>query len=281
MFVRDNPIELPDGQLVCGAHGWVVCGICPVDYSFLDETLGFDENGLEQIDDEFAYESSDNEAAEPKIYVGTGEVLPEKFDPSESPSCTEEPLDLFSCQQLGPSSSPNPPILRYINRTNPEEMLIYTDGACLYNGQQGPSGGWGFVYSESDSQAGPLANIGPMGEKHEQTSNRAELTAVIEALRFRWWPALTFTSVVIATDSQYVVDGITSHVRGWLQNGWKTSAGEDVKNKDLWQVLLGESERYDRFRFKIKYWRIPRESNTEADRLAKQAASASIMATGI
>ncbi|MCQ8206071.1 hypothetical protein NP569_27725, partial [Vibrio parahaemolyticus] len=74
------------------------------------------------------------------------------------------------------------------------------------------------------------------------------LRAVIAALRFRHWPGEGFKTVVIATDSDYVVEGSTQWAKTWVQNSWRTKGkrgtdGSDVKNKDLWEVLLGECER--------------------------------------
>lgn len=113
---------------------------------------------------------------------------------------------------------------------------------------------------------------GPTGERYPQTSNRAELRAVIAALRFRFWFDEGFNKVVIATDSAYVVEGITKWISTWLRNNWRTSVGADVKNKDLWQLLLWEMERYDVRNTKIQFWRIPRELNSEADYHAKEGA---------
>ena len=31
-----GPVELPSGELVCGPHGYVVCGICCSDYSYME-----------------------------------------------------------------------------------------------------------------------------------------------------------------------------------------------------------------------------------------------------
>lgn len=79
--------------------------------------------------------------------------------------------------------------------------------------------------------------------------------------------------MVIATDSEYVVEGSTKWVRTWTRNDWKTNAGADVKNKDLWEILLGEFERWMEKGLSIKFWRIPRDWNNTADAAAKWAAS--------
>jgi ribonuclease HI len=80
-------------------------------------------------------------------------------------------------------------------------------------------------------------------------------------------------TLVFATDSEYVVEGATKWVKGWLKNGWKTAKGGSVKNKDLWEMLLGEVELLRDGGMKIEFWRIGRELNTMADKLAKDGAA--------
>lgn len=123
------------------------------------------------------------------------------------------------------------------------------------------------------SISSPLERQGPTGETHQQTSNRAELRAVIGALQYRAWHGEGFKTVVIATDSEYTVLGITGWVRGWLRRNWHTSAGKPVKNKDLWQVLLGRIEELSERGTAVKFWHIPRYLNAKADRKAKDAAA--------
>lgn len=128
-----------------------------------------------------------------------------------------------------------------------------TDGACLNNGQANPRAGWAFVQGlslegEPLVVSGRLEQQGPWGDDGLQTSNRAELRAVIAALRFRHWPGEGFRRIVIATDSEYIVDGSTQWARTWVRNNWRTTGrmGDgyaSVKNKDLWEMLLGGCER--------------------------------------
>lgn len=109
-------------------------------------------------------------------------------------------------------------------------------------------------------------------EDRVQTSNRAELRAVIAALGFRVWTGEGFQSLVIATDSSYVVEGATKWTKGWIKHGWKTRNGEDVKNQDLWEALLGQVEKVKEEGLTVYLWQIPREWNTVADAAAKRAA---------
>jgi len=71
------------------------------------------------------------------------------------------------------------------------------------------------------------------GGQRATTNNRMELTAVIEALGALKRPS----RVILHTDSQYVMKGITEWIRGWKAKGWKTAAKEPVKNVDLWRTL--------------------------------------------
>src|SRR5829696_8410649 len=95
---------------------------------------------------------------------------------------------------------------------------IYTDGAC--SGNPGP-GGWGALLRYGTHEKELYG-----GEANATTNNRMELTAPIRALESLNRPVI----VRIHTDSTYVRNGITGWVHGWKRNGWKTKAGEPVKN---------------------------------------------------
>ena len=71
------------------------------------------------------------------------------------------------------------------------------------------------------------------GGEGQTTNNRMELTAVIEALAALKRPS----RVILHTDSQYVMKGITEWIHGWKVKGWRTAAREPVKNADLWRRL--------------------------------------------
>ena len=101
---------------------------------------------------------------------------------------------------------------------------IFTDGAC--RGNPGP-GGWAALMRSGEHEK-MLS-----GGEAASTNNRMELMAAIEALR-----AVTRPSRIrITTDSQYVRQGVTSWVKRWKVNGWRTTARQPVKNQDLWICL--------------------------------------------
>ena len=97
-----------------------------------------------------------------------------------------------------------------------------------------------------------------------------EMTAIIKALE--QCVLLPEKYVRIVTDSNYVKQGITSWIHNWKKNGWKTSNGGDVKNKELWIQI-------DTLREKIKIieWKWVKAhngtpQNEAVDKLARECA---------
>jgi len=150
-------------------------------------------------------------------------------------------------------------------------ILIFTDGAAINNGRPNARAGCGIVFVPGSPRpkGGSFrlgANDGP------PTSNRAELLAAINALTLRVWKGEGFARIALATDSEYVVRGICQNVFTWVRRDWKTSQGNPVVNRDLWERLLGAVEKWEKSGVMVQFYLIRREFNTEADRLAKEAA---------
>jgi len=103
-------------------------------------------------------------------------------------------------------------------------VIIHTDGAC--SGNPGP-GGYGAILTFGDHEKEISG-----GEPHT-TNNRMELMAAIAALEALKRPC----KVDLHTDSQYVQQGISSWIKSWKRNGWRTADKKPVKNVDLWQRL--------------------------------------------
>ena len=103
-------------------------------------------------------------------------------------------------------------------------ITIFCDGAC--SGNPGP-GGWGCIVEQGHERR-------ELSGGHPQTTNnQMELQALIEGLH----AVPIGTRVRIITDSEYVAKGITSWLRGWMKNGWKTASKQPVKNRERWQEL--------------------------------------------
>jgi ribonuclease HI len=107
---------------------------------------------------------------------------------------------------------------------NEDKVIIYTDGAS--SGNPGP-GGWGAVVKRD----GLVKELG--GPEDNTTNNRMEMSAAIGALS----ATEVGDQIKLYTDSQYLINGITAWVFGWMKNNWLTKDKKDVLNKDLWQKL--------------------------------------------
>lgn len=112
-----------------------------------------------------------------------------------------------------------------------KHVEIHTDGACL--GNPGP-GGWAALlrYGAREREL--------VGGEAQTTNNRMELMAAISALETLSEPC----TVTLFTDSQYVRQGITEWMPNWLRRHWKTSGGDQVKNRDLWERLHAATTRH-------------------------------------
>ncbi|KAI0897132.1 hypothetical protein F4806DRAFT_464237 [Annulohypoxylon nitens] len=200
---------------------------------------------------------------------GSGKTFPSTF---LVPTADTRPDSVFPPSLVGKDR-----IHHFVHRDNQKKALAYTNGTCPDNGQQNPQAAWAAVLRPPVGDnirpcivSGQLELKGPFGDESVATSNRAELRAAIAALRCNDWHADGFTSVVIATDSSYVVDGATEWVRNWVLNGWKTRTGDPVKNQDLWELFLGEVEKCGEMGLEVELRKIAREMNELADAAAKE-----------
>jgi ribonuclease HI len=80
-------------------------------------------------------------------------------------------------------------------------------------------------------------------------------------------------TVILSTDSNYVKDGITKWIHGWMRNGWRTADKKPVKNADLWQQLL-EAVSTHEIDWRWVKGHSGHPENERADKLASDAADA-------
>lgn len=108
------------------------------------------------------------------------------------------------------------------------DYYLFTDGASSQN--PGPGGFGAILISKKDDDFSIEELNG--GEK-KTTNNRMEIMAMIKGLE----KTAVNSKVLIFSDSRYAIQGITSWIKKWIQNGWLTTLKKPVENKDLWQVL--------------------------------------------
>ncbi|KAI1727990.1 RNase H domain-containing protein [Ditylenchus destructor] len=146
--------------------------------------------------------------------------------------------------------------------------VVYTDGSCKRNGYPDAKAGYGVFWGDDnpDNVAAPLLG-------NVQTNNRAELQAIIVALKQA--KGHNFDHVVVRTDSKYTIDCVDDYVVNWRQNRWTKTNGEPVKNVDLLIQLCNlREECYDEgMNVQLQYTASKRiYGNRKADYLAKKGA---------
>ena len=134
---------------------------------------------------------------------------------------------------------------------------IYTDGSCLGNPGRG---GWAAI-SKDFKLCGAQPNT---------TNNVMEMTAIVKALEQCIWMEEKYVRIV--TDSNYVKQGISSWIHNWKKNGWKTSTGTNVKNKELWVKLDELRERFTMIEWKWVKAHNGTPQNEAVDKLARECA---------
>lgn len=113
-----------------------------------------------------------------------------------------------------------------------KEAVYYTDGACSNDTK---IGGWGFLEIAVD-EADNVKVYDKSGNKENTTNNVMELSAAYYALLRAYKSGAK--KVVVYSDSSYVVNGVVAGwLRRWKENGWVTTTGREVKNKNIWDKM--------------------------------------------
>jgi len=145
-----------------------------------------------------------------------------------------------------------------------EDSLVYvfTDGACINNGRKNARGGSGVFYQENSSR-----NISIPVPK-PATNNKAELLAILEALKEFESELQDNQNICIISDSKYSLYCITSlyHIK---------AVNEKKPNHQLIAKIMKYIKAYPRIQFKhIKahtgYTDFFSKGNEWADRLANE-----------
>ncbi|MEG2413754.1 MAG: ribonuclease HI [Clostridia bacterium] len=135
-------------------------------------------------------------------------------------------------------------------------VTIYTDGAC--SGNPGV-GGWGAVLRFNEHQK-ELA-----GYAKDTTNNRMEMFAVIQAVKELNQPC----DLLIYSDSAYVCNAFNEGwVTSWIKNNWRTNSKTEVKNIDLWKLLLQVLEIHT-----FKFIKVKGHSDNELNNLCDKLAT--------
>lgn len=181
-----------------------------------------------------------------------------------------EPLDEVedgssepSAKHVRRNTEPGPAVGKDTFSYMGDSVVVYTDGCCSSNGRRRARAGIGVYWGPGH----PL-NIG-IRLPGRQTNQRAEIHAACKAIEQA--KAQNISKLVLYTDSMFTINGITNWVQGWKKNGWKTSTGKEVINKEDFVQLEELTRDMD-----IQWMHVPGHSgfvgNEEADRLAREGA---------
>ncbi|RCH83712.1 Ribonuclease H1 [Rhizopus stolonifer] len=144
--------------------------------------------------------------------------------------------------------------------------VVYTDGASSNNGKGHARAGYGVYWGDNDPRN---ASVRLPGSR--QTNQRAEASAVIHALESSQDGTDTLE---IMTDSQYVINAVTTWSKAWIEKGWKTANGKEVQNRDLFERIL---KLIKSRKGEVKLTYVPGHrgvpGNEKADRLAVEGAN--------
>lgn len=115
-----------------------------------------------------------------------------------------------------------------------EEIIVFTDGSCVHNGTSKAKAGIGLIFPQAEfPDCAETFVLRPI------TNQRAELWAIFRALKVISQAQLPnqIKRISIYTDSLYSIKCLTLWIKKWQQNGWKSTTGHDVKNKDIIQPI--------------------------------------------
>ena len=179
-----------------------------------------------------------------------------------------EPLDEAEkaepcAKHVRQSTEPPPPVSKDTFSYMGDSVVVYTDGCGSSNGRKRARAGIGVYWGPGH----PL-NVG-IRLPGRQTNQRAEIHAACKAIEQA--KAQGITKLVLYTDSMFTINGITTWVKGWKQNSWRTSTGKEVTNKEDGAELERLARGMD-----IQWMHVPGHSgfrgNEETDRLAREGA---------
>lgn len=153
--------------------------------------------------------------------------------------------------------------------------MIAVDGASRGNNRADPSsrGAWGVYWGPGCE----YNRCGTVAAQKPQTSGYAELEAVRQGLlsvrqrRDGDGDLDGRREIIVKLDSEYVKKTFDEYVWTWEDRGWKRSGGKQIEHLTLMQGIHGMICDMKSENIVVRFWRVNREWNQDADVLANQA----------
>jgi ribonuclease HI len=147
-----------------------------------------------------------------------------------------------------------------------QKIFIYTDGSCIKLKNSINKGGYGiYIPSRSIMVGHPLLN-------QKITNNRAELTAIIESIKYLDEDELQNNKLCIFTDSQYSMYIFNGTGERYEANNYKND-GKDVPNIDLIKKILELKRKHNIVLLKVRAHTDKKDEHSKGNEIADKLAN--------
>jgi len=120
-------------------------------------------------------------------------------------------------------------------------LIISIDGACRRNGKPNCISAGGVFIMHYNNALELTHTALKSNYELESTNQRGEMLALLTAIDYVYDSK---QSAQVITDSEYLFNTMTKNwCDNWANKGWITSAGEPVKNKDMWLQIKHAHDR--------------------------------------
>lgn len=121
---------------------------------------------------------------------------------------------------------------------------IFTDGSSIGNGTKTSRAGCGVFIVDGESYSlsvSKVADLIKFEHSTKNTNNTGELFAILLALHAVKDKTL---ELIIYSDSMYCINSVCVWYKKWIQNGWISSTGSPVKNKEIIEAIILEKAKF-------------------------------------
>jgi ribonuclease HI len=154
-----------------------------------------------------------------------------------------------------------------------DKIFIYTDGSCIKCKNNISKGGYGIYIPEKNLKIeAPLLN-------QKITNNRAEMTAIIDSLKYLDDNDL-LKKLCIFTDSQYSMYIFNGTGERYEKNGYKKDDGSEVPNIDLIKKILELKKKYNIVLLKVRAHTDKKDKHSLGNEIADKLAQKGAMVQG-
>ncbi len=147
-------------------------------------------------------------------------------------------------------------------------MLVtaYCDGACFPNPGAGAHAAVVLIPGND-----PVEVVSEV--RRDSTNNIEELSGplLIHQTLIGRFRTLPIESLVIRSDSQYLVKGMTEWIDGWVRNGWRRGKDKPLLNREIWEALLEMRQFYREVRYEWVKGHKGDSHNERCDKLCSKA----------